>query len=120
MGKVVLAEKYAQFDEYWSPKIVGTVDGYDIKIVKVQGEFVWHTHDSEDEMFLVIDGAMTIDIRDGEPVALQAGEFFVVPKGVEHRPHAEAECKVMLFERRGVVNTGDAAPNMLTNKAVPL
>lgn len=106
MKKVSLAEKFAQFDDKWSPKLVGSVDDYDVKVVKVQGEFTWHKHDNEDEMFLVVGGNMTILLRDRE-VDLQEGEFFVVPKGVEHCPKADQEAHVMLFERRGVVNTGD-------------
>ena len=106
MEKVSLAEKFAQFDETWSPKVVGTVDDYDIKVVKVEGEFTWHKHDDEDEMFFVVDGSLTIRLRDRE-IDLREGEFFVVPKGVEHCPKSEAEARVLLFERRGVLNTGD-------------
>ena len=105
MQKVNLANKLAQFTEHWSPKIVGTVDDYEIKLVKLQGDFVWHAHDNEDEMFLVVEGRMTIRLRDGA-VDLAPGEFFVVPKGVEHQPTAAEECQVLLFERKGVVNTG--------------
>ncbi len=107
MDKVNLAEKFARFSDLWSPKVVGRLDGYEIKLVKVAGEFVWHKHDDADEMFLVVDGSLTIQLRDRD-VALEAGEFFVVPRGVEHRPVAEAECQVLLLEAAGVVNTGDA------------
>ncbi len=106
MDKVNLAEKFAQFSAHWTPKIVGTLDDYEIKLVKIQGEFVWHQHENEDELFLVVDGAMVIALRDRD-VRLEAGEFFVVPKGVEHKPVAEDECKILLFERKGLVNTGD-------------
>jgi len=114
--KVNLAKKFAAFSEHWSPKIVGAVDDYEIKLAKVEGDFVWHKHDNEDELFLVVDGQLTISMRD-RVVKLDPGEFFVVPKGVEHKPSASAECKILLLERRGVVNTGDASPGELTNVA---
>ena len=107
MDKVNLAEKFARFTDHWSPKVVGQLDGYEIKLVKVAGEFVWHKHDDADEMFLVVDGSLTIQLRDRD-VVLEVGEFFVVPRGVEHRPVAERECQMLLLERAGVVNTGDA------------
>lgn len=107
MEKVNLAQAFARFSDHWAPKIAGQVDDYEIKLVKIQGEFVWHAHDAEDELFLVIDGDMTIRLRDGE-IKLGAGEFFVVPRGVEHMPVAERECRILLFERTGVVNTGNA------------
>jgi mannose-6-phosphate isomerase-like protein (cupin superfamily) len=113
MGRVNLAEKFALFDDHWNPRLVGTLDDYDIKLVKLKGEFVWHKHDAEDEMFLVVRGRMTIDFRD-RSVGLEQGEFLVVPKGVEHRPRAEGECEVMLLERQGVVNTGSTEDNRLT------
>ncbi|MDJ0950483.1 MAG: cupin domain-containing protein [Alphaproteobacteria bacterium] len=106
MDKVNLAEKFAQFSEQWTPKIVGEVDDYHVKIAKLQGEFVWHKHDEEDELFMVIDGSLTIKLRDRD-VTLAPGEFFVVPKGVEHLPVAEEECKLLMFERQSVVNTGN-------------
>jgi len=106
MDKVNLAEKFARFTEHWSPKVVGEVDGYEIKLAKVHGDFVWHKHDDADELFLVTRGRLVIRLRDGE-VALDAGELFVVPRGVEHQPSAADECEVVLFERKGLVNTGD-------------
>jgi mannose-6-phosphate isomerase-like protein (cupin superfamily) len=114
MDKVNLAEKFAAFSEHWSPKIVGAVDDYEIKLVKVEGDFVWHAHADEDELFLVIEGELTIALRDRD-VTLGPGEFFVVPKGIEHKPSAAAECKMLLLERRGVLNTGDAQDSALTN-----
>ena len=108
MDPVNLAAKFALIAEQWAPKIIGRVDDYDVKIVKLEGEFVWHQHADADELFLVVEGALTIELRDG-PVELAAGELFVVPRGTEHRPVAHAECQVMLFERRGLVNTGDGA-----------
>jgi mannose-6-phosphate isomerase-like protein (cupin superfamily) len=116
MDKVNLTEKFAAFSEHWSPKIVGAIDDYEIKLVKVEGDFVWHAHADEDELFLVIEGELTIALRDRD-VTLGPGEFFVVPKGVEHKPSASTECKMLLLERKGVVNTGDAAERALTNAA---
>jgi mannose-6-phosphate isomerase-like protein (cupin superfamily) len=112
--RVDLAEKFASFDKHWSPKLVETLDGYDIKLVKIKGDFVWHKHDDLDEMFLVIKGRFCMKFRDRD-VEIAAGQMIVVPKGVEHCPTAAEECEIMLFERAGVVNTGDAAPNKLTN-----
>lgn len=107
MHKVNIADKLALFTDHWNPKVVGVVDDYEIKLVKLQGDFVWHAHDDEDEMFLVVGGHLTIRLRDGD-VELEPGEFLVVPKGVEHQPAAAAECQVLLFERKGLINTGDA------------
>lgn len=117
MDKVSLAEKFGLFNERWSPNLVGAVDDYEIKLVKIEGEFVWHKHEQEDELFLVVEGRMTIDFRD-RSIDLEAGEFLVVPKGVEHRPRAERECRVLLLERVGVVNTGDAAKSELTRQTL--
>lgn len=101
-----LAEKFAKFSDHWSPKIVARMNDYEFKLVKLQGEFVWHRHADTDEVFIVVDGEMTLHFRDGD-VRLRAGEMFVVPKGVEHKPSAAAECRVMLVETAGTVNTGD-------------
>lgn len=117
MDKVNLAEKFALFDDHWSPKLVGGIDDYDIKLVKLAGEFVWHKHAEEDEMFLVVDGQMSIDFRD-RSVELTEGELLVVPKGVEHRPRADHECRVLVLERRGVLNTGDAPDSELTRHSL--
>jgi mannose-6-phosphate isomerase-like protein (cupin superfamily) len=117
MEKVNLAEKFALFDERWNPKLVGVLDDYDIKLVKLEGEFVWHKHDDEDEMFLVVNGQLSMDFRD-RTVELGQGEFLVVPKGVEHRPRADRECQVLLLERKGVVNTGDAPEGELTRSTL--
>ena len=106
MDKVNLAEKFAKVSEHWSPKVVAALDDYEVKVVKLQGEFVWHSHDQEDEMFLVVEGNLTIRLRDRD-IDLGAGELFVVPRGAEHQPVAEAECRVLLIERKGVINTGD-------------
>ena len=115
--RINLAEKLAAFSEHWSPKLVDTVDDYDIKLVKLKGDFVWHRHAEEDELFLVLKGSFRMDFRDRQ-VDLAAGEMIVVPRGVEHKPYAESECEVLLLERRGVVNTGDAAPGALTRATI--
>ena len=104
--KVSLAEKLAGFTEQWQPRIVGELNGQHVKVVKLQGEFVWHHHDEEDELFLVVKGAMTIQLRDRD-VHLGEGEFFIVPRGVEHRPVASDEAHVLLFEPASTLNTGN-------------
>ena len=110
-------QKFALFDEQWQPKVVAEMNDYQFKVVRLQGDFVWHEHRDTDEAFIVIDGNLRIDFRDGA-VHLAAGEMFVVPKGVEHKPYAENEVKLLLIEPRGVPNTGDrggerTAPNDL-------
>ena len=106
-SSINLAEKLAQVSEHWSPRVVAELNDYQFKVVKLQGEFVWHTHQNTDEAFLVIEGEMEIGFRDGG-VTLRAGEMFVVPKGVEHCPKADEETHVLLIEPRATVNTGDA------------
>ena len=105
--KVNLAEKLSRFDERWQPKIVAQFNGNDVFVVKVKGEFVWHKHDDTDDFFLVLDGHLTVQLRDRD-VELEAGELFVVPRGVEHCPRADEETHVLLIEPRGTPNTGDA------------
>jgi len=117
MDKVNLAEKFSLFEDRWNPKLVGVLDDYDIKLVKLEGEFVWHKHDEEDELFLVVDGKMSIDFHE-RTVELGPGEFLVIPKGTQHRPRAEQECRVLLLERAGVINTGDAPAGGLTRHAL--
>ncbi|MGD1878637.1 MAG: cupin domain-containing protein [Kiloniellaceae bacterium] len=104
---VNLADKFGLFTEQWQPKVIAEMNDYQFKIVKLQGEFVWHDHPDTDETFIVIEGELRIDFRDGA-VTLGPGEMFVIPKGVEHKPFAEQEAKVMLIEPRGVKNTGEA------------
>ena len=111
MDKVNLGEKFGLFSEYWSPKIVGELNGQHVKLVKFKGEFVWHKHDSEDEMFLVVKGILKIEFRD-KTVTLNKDEFLIVPKGVEHKPIAENEVLVMLFEPATTLNTGDTENKM--------
>ena len=106
MDKVNIREKLALFHDHWSPRIVGELNGQHVKLVKFQGEFVWHKHDHEDELFLVIKGRFRMEYRDRH-VWLEEGEFLIVPRGVEHRPVAEEEVHVLLFEPAGTLNTGD-------------
>jgi mannose-6-phosphate isomerase-like protein (cupin superfamily) len=107
MQKITLAEKLALFSEHWSPKIIAELNGQQVKLVKFRGEFVWHQHEHEDELFYVIDGGFRMEFRD-RTVALRTGDMIVVPRGVEHRPVADQEVSVMLFEPASTVNTGDA------------
>ena len=100
-------EKFSRFSKLWSPRVIAEMNDYQFKLVKVQGEFVWHDHPETDEVFIVINGVLDIEFRDGK-VTLESGEMVVIPKGVEHRPVAKNECKIMLVEPKGVVNTGDA------------
>jgi mannose-6-phosphate isomerase-like protein (cupin superfamily) len=104
--KVNLREKLARFSDHWSPKVVGELNGQQVKLVKFQGEFVWHHHDNEDELFLVVQGRFRMEFRDRH-VWLEEGEFLVVPRGVEHRPVAEREVSVLLFEPASTLNTGN-------------
>jgi mannose-6-phosphate isomerase-like protein (cupin superfamily) len=99
--------RQVKFSDHWSPRIVAQLNDYHIKLVKIQGEFVWHKHDETDEAFIVLEGEMSIEFREGK-VRLHAGEMFVVPKGIEHKPVAALECSVLLIEPAGTVNTGDA------------
>lgn len=106
VDKVNIAQKFTLFDEHWSPKIVGRVNDFAIKLAKIEGAFDWHHHDDEDEMFLVIKGTLTMKFRDKD-VVVNAGEFIIVPHGVEHKPVAESECHIMLIEPAGTLNTGN-------------
>jgi mannose-6-phosphate isomerase-like protein (cupin superfamily) len=106
IDKINIEEKFALFDERWSPKIVGELNGQHVKLVKLHGEFVWHHHEQEDELFLVLAGRLRMDFRDRR-VWVEEGEFIIVPRGVEHRPVAEEEVHVMLFEPATTLNTGN-------------
>ena len=113
--KINFEEKLALFSDYWSPRVIAEMNDYQFKLVKVKGEFIWHSHKNTDEVFIVINGTMNIEFKD-KTVNLSKGEMFVVPKGVEHKPYAEDECEVMIVEPKGVVNTGEpnaplTAPN---------
>ena len=106
MNAVDLDEKFALFNDCWSPKIVGELNGQYVKLAKLKGEFLWHNHAEEDELFLVVKGELIIRLRDQE-VSLKEGQFFIIPRGVEHLPVAKEECHVLLFEPKSVLNTGD-------------
>lgn len=106
MDKINLKEKLSMFSEYWTPKVISELNDYQIKLVKIKDSFVWHSHEDTDELFLVIEGNMKIEFKDGT-VELNEGEMYVVPKGIEHRPYAKDECKIMLIEPKGVINTGE-------------
>ena len=108
MEKVNLAEAFASFDEQWSPRLAGELNGQAVKLARADGEFVWHRHEDADELFLVRSGELRIELREESDVVLRPGEFVVVPRGVEHRPVAESEAEILLFEPSGTKNTGDA------------
>ncbi|MGH8401285.1 MAG: cupin domain-containing protein [Gammaproteobacteria bacterium] len=99
-------QKLGLFDEHWTPKVIAEMNEYQFKIVKIKGDFIWHDHKDTDETFIVLDGKLRIDFRDGA-VEIAKGEMYVVPKGVEHKPYAEHEVRMLLIEPRGVLNTGD-------------
>ncbi|WP_282370842.1 cupin domain-containing protein [Pseudomonas sp. PS02290] len=103
---VNFAQKYSLFIEQWQPKVIAQMNDYQFKLARLEGEFLWHSHADTDETFIVLEGRLRIDFRDGF-VELNAGELYVVPKGVEHKPYAEKEVKLMLIEPSGVINTGD-------------
>ena len=111
MKKVNLAEKFSMFDDHWSPRIIGELNGQEVKIAKVKGEFVWHNHAHEDEMFLIIKGSLKLEFRD-HTVTLNQGEMLVIPHGVEHRPIADEECHIMLFEPASTQHTGNVEHEM--------
>jgi mannose-6-phosphate isomerase-like protein (cupin superfamily) len=115
MNKINIAEKLAMFNTYWDPKIVGELNGQQVKLVKLKGEFVWHKHDHEDELFYVLEGKFNMEFRD-KTVEINPNEFIIVPKGVEHRPVANHEVSVMLFEPAGTLNTGNIK-GVLTKEA---
>ncbi len=108
MKAVDLAQKLSTFSEHWSPRIVSQFNGHDVMVVKVKGEFVWHSHPDTDDFFMVLSGTVKIEMREGD-VVLNAGDLYVVPKGVEHRPVALEEAHLLLIEPQGTPNTGDAA-----------
>jgi mannose-6-phosphate isomerase-like protein (cupin superfamily) len=124
LRKVRIAEKLAAFTDYYSPKIVGELNGQQVKLVKFQGEFVWHHHDAEDEMFLVVQGSFRMDYRDAKgeerQIELNEGEFLIVPRGTEHRPVAEREVHVMLFEPASTLNTGNVRNDLTVDQPARL
>ena len=113
--KINLAEKFGRFADQWSPKIVADLNDSHVKLAKVQGEFVWHSHTDEDELFLVIQGELTIELRDGQ-VTLGPGELVVIPKGVEHRPVAREEVQLVLIEPKGIKHTGDVVSDLTVHE----
>ena len=117
MTKINLKEKLSLFSDHWSPKVIAEMNDYQFKLVKIQGDFVWHHHDDTDEVFIVIEGTMKIEFEN-ETVELNEGDMYVVPKGVEHKPYAEEECKVMIVEPRGVVNTGNTDGDLTASNDV--
>ena len=115
--KINLKEKLSKFTEHWSPRVIAEMNDVQFKLVKVEGEFVWHDHPDTDEVFFVIEGELIIEFRDSS-VTLTAGEMFVIPKGVEHKPSAEQECQIMIIEPKGVVNTGDTSGELTAQNDV--
>jgi mannose-6-phosphate isomerase-like protein (cupin superfamily) len=107
LSAINFKDKFSQFSEHWSPRVIAEMNDYQFKLVKVEGEFVWHDHPTTDEVFIVIEGILSIEFRDGM-VTLNPGEMFVIPKGIEHKPVAHKECKIMIVEHQGIVNTGDS------------
>ncbi|KAA6464740.1 cupin domain-containing protein [Acidobacteria bacterium AB60] len=107
------AQKFSLFTDQWQPRVIAEMNDYQFKIARLQGDFIWHSHADTDEAFLVLEGSLRLDFRDGA-VTLNAGELYIVPKGVEHKPFAEREVKILLIEPRGVKNTGDLDPNQRT------
>jgi len=110
-------DKLSLFREHWQPKVVAEMNDYQFKVVKLQGDFIWHSHKDTDETFVVVEGNLRIDFRDGA-VQISSGEMFVVPKGVEHKPYAEREVKLLLIEPRGVLNTGDERSDLTARNDV--
>ena len=113
--KINLKEKYSKFKKYWSPRIIAEMNDYQFKLAKIKGEFIWHDHKHTDETFIVIEGEMTLKFRDHE-VKLSKGEMYVVPKGVEHKPVAKNECKILVVEPKGVINTGEEKSKLTINE----
>ena len=116
MQPINLVACLRQFSEHWSPRIIASLNDQEVKLAKFQGAFDWHAHENEDELFLVVQGEFTMEFRD-RSVILREGEMIVVPRGVEHRPVAEQECHVLLFEPAGIINTGNARDSDKTNTA---
>ena len=106
--KINLAQAFNSFDEHWSPRLAGTINDCEVKLAKLEGEFIWHHHEEEDELFLVVKGKLEIQLRDQDSITLEAGEMLIVPRGVEHLPIAHGEAHLLMFEPASVVNTGNA------------
>ena len=112
-ASISLLEKFGQFSEQWAPRTIAEMDGFQFRLARLEGDFVWHSHPDTDEAFLVVSGQLRIDFRDGA-TTLNEGEMLIVPKGVDHKPFAESECQVMVLVKEGTVNTGDAPAGELT------
>jgi mannose-6-phosphate isomerase-like protein (cupin superfamily) len=115
MEKMNLEDAFDSFDEHWSPHLAGELNGQAVKLAKAEGEFVWHQHDDADELFLVVSGELRIELRDESDVLLREGEFVVVPRGTKHRPVADEEAEILLFEQSGTRNTGDIDDELTTD-----
>ena len=115
--KININNKLQKFSDHWSPKVIAEMNDYQFKLAKIKGEFIWHEHKDTDEVFIVIDGRMQIEFQN-ETIELEKGDMYVVPKGVQHKPHAEEQCKIMLVEPRGVLNTGQNTNDLTAEKEV--
>ena len=113
--RIIIKKKSQLFDDYWNPKIIGSINDHDVKLAKVKGEFVWHNHENEDELFLVIKGKLIIESQD-KKVELNKGEMLIVPKGIEHKPIAKEEVWLLLFEPNNIKHTGDVISNLTVDK----
>ena len=114
-SKINIDEKYSKFTKHWSPRIIAEMNDYQFKVAKIKGEFIWHNHKDTDETFIVIEGKMSMKLRN-RTIELSEGEMFIVPKGVDHKPCANEECKILVIEPRGVINTGDAGGKLTINE----
>ena len=119
MHKVNLADKFSLIDDLWSPRLAGELNNQAVKIARIKGQFIWHTHENEDEFFLVVKGSMTIKLREGD-IHLKEGEFFIVPRGVEHKPIAENEAHILMFEPIGTLNTGNIRSDQSVDNVEPI
>ena len=115
--KINFNNKFLKFSDYWSPKIIAEMNNYQFKLVKIKGEFVWHSHKDTDETFIVIEGEMNIKFRNNT-VHLSKGEMYVIPKGIEHKPYSENECKILIIEPEGVINTGEKKGKMTADENI--
>ena len=115
--KINLLDKFEGFTDFWSPRVISELNNYQVKLAKFHGEFIWHSHQDTDELFLVIEGEMTIEFRD-KVIQLCEGELYVVPKGVEHKPSSNETCKVLLLEPKGLVNTGESSSDLTADNDV--
>ncbi|GET22652.1 cupin domain-containing protein [Prolixibacter denitrificans] len=113
--KINLKEKFSKFSDHWSPKVIGQLNHQQVKVVKFQGDFVWHSHENEDELFMVIDGSFTMELRD-KTIEVHEGELIIIPRGVEHRPIAKEEVSILLFEPGTIVNTGEVRNQLTVEK----